>query len=121
MSAADCVAVLEMLPCPFCGREPTLTLEGVAGDGITEPFHVRCLRCDIAMTRPRREVVIAAWNRRALRQEGEPVAWWKFNSDGKRIAITDDELAAQPDWIKKKWASAHPLYATPSPKGPTTP
>jgi hypothetical protein len=59
---------------------------------------------------------------RALRQEGEPVAWWKFNADGKRIAITDDELAAQPDWIKKKWASAHPLYAlTPSPKGPTTP
>ena len=48
--------------CPFCGHAPFLSLEGVAGDGITSPFHVRCLRCRIKLTRETRDEVVAAWN-----------------------------------------------------------
>lgn len=57
-------AARELLPCPWCGRAPVLTLEGVAGDGITEPFYVRCLRCNVKREAPTEEQVTALWNGR---------------------------------------------------------
>lgn len=72
---SDSARHVALEPCPFCGGDPILTIEGVAGDRITEPYHVRCMRCDIKVTRPSRDEAIAAWNRRARRQGGEAVAW----------------------------------------------
>jgi hypothetical protein len=52
----------ELKPCPFCGNKPTYK---TFHDGFARWHRIECPLCKIFMDRLWKNVVIAAWNKRA--------------------------------------------------------